>query len=375
MDNKAARAAEKTPAPTIPARTLVAAAPGAVPPGQAAAGLNPDKRSTDPVQAPPDKPTPAATRVLPLAPGAPPVRSTPDEEKSVQHTVVPPVTTIPQTTPATLEPPPAPVEPRTRKEPAAKNEPATKKQPVADTNQAPPTDPPVSPVAEAPSSGPEPDQKSPLVAAPATAADAQPDPIVTLPGPTDSSELNQMINGALPRVAPARRTKTTSHTLGLSPEAAATEPQVYSIATVLIIIAPILLAMLILGMMTQEMPLPGRMLSALARLFSRNSNDAREEDRHVQLPTVAPSTEPAASAAQTLLVRIVPKKRSGKTLYSACILLPGTEPTRMVRQRDGKPYFNTRSGALTSARHLARRLGFGGIEEEPTVTTRLRSAA
>lgn len=380
-DNTPEHATKKPSAPTIPTRTLVAAKPGTVPPGRAAAGLEPVKRSVDPAQPPPDKPAPVATRVLPLAPGAPPVRSTPDEETSVQHTVVPPVTAIPQTTPATPEPPPAPLEPRTQKEPTANKEPipekdpATEKKPVTDTNKAPSTDSAVSPVAEPPSSNPEPGQESPLVVALPTAADTQPSPVVTPPGPTDSSELNQMINGALPRTAADERAKTPSPNPSQSSEAAATEPQVYSISTVLIIIAPILIAMLILGMMTQEMPLPGRLVSALAKLFSRKSNDTPEEDHHVLLPAVTTSKEPAASAAQTLLVRIVTKKRSGKKLYSACILLPGTEPTRMVRQRDGKPYFNTRSAALTSARHLARRLGFGGIEEEATATPRLRSAA
>ena len=66
-----------------------------------------------------------------------------------------------------------------------------------------------------------------------------------------------------------------------------------------------------------------------------------------------------------LTVQIGTRSRNKVDYYTATIDLPGLEPTRVVKRRDGSPLFHSKGAAANSARHLARRLGFDGIVEQP----------
>ena len=60
----------------------------------------------------------------------------------------------------------------------------------------------------------------------------------------------------------------------------------------------------------------------------------------------------------SLPVKVSYKTREGSQFYEATVRIPGIRPTKLVRRSDGSTQFPTRSAVLTSARSLARRLGF-----------------
>lgn len=52
-----------------------------------------------------------------------------------------------------------------------------------------------------------------------------------------------------------------------------------------------------------------------------------------------------------------------KGAWEATVSIQGTRPTKLV-QSNGSSTFGTRAAALTSARSLAKRLGFNGISDQ-----------
>ena len=389
--------AKTTPAsPTIPKRSLATTSPAETQPAQSpepgSFPREPLAKTTTPLQQPAKSKTKPA-RTLPLPPGSPPAQAATVPPPAVKHAViVPPVTTAPQTKPATPQPAPAlaktiPASPGDNVAPPsgakdAPSPPPSTVRPSLATDSS--TKPSASkPVDEPPPAPAETSAPPPIEPPSVTDATVEPDPAPTIT--TDNEQLNQLIKAATPKQSPVRRPELAPST-AVPPAGPATtatdtvpnERQILGTETVLVVVAPILLALLILGMLTQEMPLPNRLLNALSRWFvrlRRTTSAPAAESQNISIPASRVAEERPAAAKQPLLIRIVSKKRSGASCFTACILLPGTEPTRMVRQRDGQPYFRTRSAALTSARHLARRLGFDGIAEEPSTASQRRAAA
>ena len=60
----------------------------------------------------------------------------------------------------------------------------------------------------------------------------------------------------------------------------------------------------------------------------------------------------------SLPIKVSCKTREGSQFYEATVRIPGIRPTKLVRRSDGSTQFPSRSAVLTSARSLARRLGF-----------------
>jgi hypothetical protein len=87
-------------------------------------------------------------------------------------------------------------------------------------------------------------------------------------------------------------------------------------------------------------------------------------------PTTNPVSEwdsltasPTESTPAILSVTFGTSRRNKVAFYTATIQLPGLEPARVVKRRDGSPLFRSRGAAASSATHLARQLGFDGISE------------
>lgn len=127
---------------------------------------------------------------------------------------------------------------------------------------------------------------------------------------------------------------------------------------ILMMFGPIVLALFLLGLLTQEMPSPRRVLAWLTRRSRKSQPDTQA---HVT------SEQPVSIATETveneLPVTIGTTSRDKVPYYTATIELPGVEPARIVKRRDGSPRFRSRAAALSSARHVARRLGYTGVVE------------
>lgn len=70
--------------------------------------------------------------------------------------------------------------------------------------------------------------------------------------------------------------------------------------------------------------------------------------------------------SKNLNVKFNSKSSNGTQVWEATVSIPGTKPTKLVQRATGNSQFSTRAAALTSARSLAKGLGFGGVAE-PTV--------
>ena len=126
----------------------------------------------------------------------------------------------------------------------------------------------------------------------------------------------------------------------------------------LLMFGPIVVALFILGLLTQEMPGPKRILAWAIR---RNRGENPET---VTTASITEAPQETISVPGDLLPVTLGTRRRNKTqFYTATIELPGLEPTRLVKRRDGSPLFRSRAAAISSARALARRLGYDGITE------------
>ena len=70
---------------------------------------------------------------------------------------------------------------------------------------------------------------------------------------------------------------------------------------------------------------------------------------------------------KNLEVSISSKNSQGSTYWEGIINIPGTRPTKLVRRTNNTTQFATRSAVLTSARVLARSLGYANVTEPSTV--------
>ncbi|MFP6701309.1 MAG: hypothetical protein VB861_06155 [Planctomycetaceae bacterium] len=131
---------------------------------------------------------------------------------------------------------------------------------------------------------------------------------------------------------------------------------------------PIVIALFVLGLLTQEMPGP---VTILGWVF-RSHHDTEALDPAQTDPTTNPvpeldslSASPPESASTPALLSVTfgTSRRNKVAFYTATIQLPGLEPARVVKRRDGSPLFRSRGAAASSATHVARQLGFDGITE------------
>ncbi len=126
----------------------------------------------------------------------------------------------------------------------------------------------------------------------------------------------------------------------------------------MLMFGPIVVALFILGLLTHEMPGPKRILAWATR---RNSEPIPVVDDSVQVAEAIPDR--MESTGDLLTVTLGTRRRNKVEYYTATIELPGLEPTRLVKRRDGSPLFRSRAAAISSARALARRIGYDGITE------------
>ena len=143
------------------------------------------------------------------------------------------------------------------------------------------------------------------------------------------------------------------------------------------VIGPIVLALLLLGLMTQEMPRPTAFVGMLRRgmrwaTWTRDHQTAKTDDSITLTPTAvarqAMATDdpsvPADAPPTTLLpIRIGTTRRGGQQFYVATVVFPGIEPAKVLRRSDGQPFFRSRAAALSSARHVALKIGYEGLQE------------
>jgi len=140
---------------------------------------------------------------------------------------------------------------------------------------------------------------------------------------------------------------------------------------ILALFGPIVVALIILGLMTQEMSGPLRILAWIRRRVRRSGSPDHAHADEVSAESTpetpeTPETLADGQIGQVLLtVRFGTRRRNKVDFYTATIDLPGLEPTRVVKRRDGSPLFHSKGAAANSARHLARRLGFDGIVAQP----------
>ena len=127
----------------------------------------------------------------------------------------------------------------------------------------------------------------------------------------------------------------------------------------LMMFGPIVLALFLLGLLTQEMPNPRRIIAWIAQ--KRHAPQAVAETP-VEL-TSSIAAAPAAITKNELAVTINSKRQNKALYYTATIELPGVEPARIIKRRDGSPQYRSRAAALSSARRVARRLGYTGVRE------------
>jgi len=300
--------------PEDPARTLKAAQPTPEPiPEPPSTNVEDGSQDTAPVK----PPTPPAADSPPQPKEAdvdeqpePSPPEWPDPEPPVDTDLVPPVTP-PRTTA-----PPAP--PRPKREPTDSQ--AAQSQP--------------SPVSEA--SGTEPIVVAHPVklAVDRSAVPIQPDTVQ----PFASEQL----------LSPAPPSDTTNTGIPAEVSNSLSDQQL-----ILLMFGPIVIALFLLGLLTQEMPGPARMLAWIKRSGQRSDS------------AIPPASERDDDEAgpDKLIVKIGTRRHNKVEYYTATIAVPGLEPTRIVKRRGGSPLFRSRAAAVSSARHLARRLGFAGIAE------------
>jgi len=133
----------------------------------------------------------------------------------------------------------------------------------------------------------------------------------------------------------------------------------------MILFGPIVLALFILGLLTREMPGPMRILAWIRRRVRRSDSPKHARTDEVSAGSIAGTVVKGQIGEVMLTVRIGKRRHNKVDFYTATIELPGLEPTRVVKRRDGSPLFHSKGAATNSARHTALRLGFDGIVEPP----------
>lgn len=72
-----------------------------------------------------------------------------------------------------------------------------------------------------------------------------------------------------------------------------------------------------------------------------------------------------------LQVKVSQKTKDGQSFFEGTVTIPGAKPTKLVKKADQTTQFSNRSGVLTTARSLAKNLGFEGIDAaDPSVTAK-----
>ena len=131
----------------------------------------------------------------------------------------------------------------------------------------------------------------------------------------------------------------------------------------MILFGPIVLSLFILGLLTREMPGPMRILAWIRRRVRRSDSPRHARTDKVSAGSIAGTVVKGQVGEVMLTVRIGKRRHNKVDFYTATIELPGLEPTRAVKRRDGSPLFHSKGAAANSARHTALRLGFDGIVE------------
>ena len=73
-------------------------------------------------------------------------------------------------------------------------------------------------------------------------------------------------------------------------------------------------------------------------------------------------------------VKVSTRTVEGTSVYEATVQIPEIRPTKLVRKADGSTRFPSRSAALTSARSLAKKLGYSdGVEDTGTTAKNRKS--
>lgn len=68
------------------------------------------------------------------------------------------------------------------------------------------------------------------------------------------------------------------------------------------------------------------------------------------------------SSVSTLPVRVSAKQKNGQETWEGTVTVPGLQSTKLVRKSDNSTSFGTRAAVLNSARLVATKLGFAGVE-------------
>lgn len=63
-----------------------------------------------------------------------------------------------------------------------------------------------------------------------------------------------------------------------------------------------------------------------------------------------------------LQVRVTSRTKDGQETFQGTATIPGLKPTKIVKKKDGCSEFSTVSAVRTSARSIAKTLGFEGVE-------------
>tara|TARA_Y100000034_G_C6887359_1_gene407589 strand:- start:1850 stop:2107 length:258 start_codon:yes stop_codon:yes gene_type:complete len=64
----------------------------------------------------------------------------------------------------------------------------------------------------------------------------------------------------------------------------------------------------------------------------------------------------------SLQLKITSKTTEGKESFQGTVTIPGLKPTKLARKSDGCSCFSSSSAVRTSARSLAKSLGFDGVD-------------
>ena len=73
-------------------------------------------------------------------------------------------------------------------------------------------------------------------------------------------------------------------------------------------------------------------------------------------------------------VRVSSKKMNGQDSFEGTVSIAGLKPTRLARKSDGETRFSSRSALTSTARSVAKSLGFSDIDFGAT-TTSVKKAA
>jgi len=66
-------------------------------------------------------------------------------------------------------------------------------------------------------------------------------------------------------------------------------------------------------------------------------------------------------SAIELPVTVSKRKQDGEEYYEGTVQISGVRPTKLVKKSDSTTRFSTRSAVTTSAKTLAKKLGFEGV--------------